>query len=547
MAAETYGMTPAGFVPKRLVDIITDINAKIIDIVDPATGEFPFLNVEDDAVQQQIIAIIAEQLAEAWGAAADGAVQFDPLKNTGAGQSGTVQLNAILRAPGTPTSLEFSMSGTPLTVVPAGSLIGTADGKQSYALQSDVQFPAAIGDETATTAIGVGVATELAAYNPTNGSVNTIQTPIGTWLTAENTRTISVGTEQESDASLRTRQQRSTSLTSYRQIEAIWSAVMNVPGVTYARCYQNVNSNPTDANGVPYKEVATVVEGGDEQEIADALFLRFPVSVQGFGSITKVCYDKQGVAYNISFSRPTAIPVYIKIDLLSTNPAVIPGNYAQLIKQAIIQYVQYGNTDSAGIGFPPGADIIVSRLYTPINTIQGFSVTSLVIGTTPTELSSEDISIAWNEVGIFSEDRIEITMSGENVPEPPNKGTYNGLTGVLTVTVPTGSLPVVPQLLRNAGGVTTPDLHPEITGYSFTLTDEYGTLTATSTESTTGDNTVLTYSYSMILSDAGKIFVDSPVDFNYRTLMYKVQVKNETSGTVYNGNHDIVINYTPGW
>lgn len=100
MASSSYGMTLAGFIPKRLADIQNDMNASIALIVDPHTGEYPFQNVTDDAVLQQVVGVFASALEEAWEAAYEASVQFDPQKNTGAGQSGTVQLNAITRKAG---------------------------------------------------------------------------------------------------------------------------------------------------------------------------------------------------------------------------------------------------------------------------------------------------------------------------------------------------------------------------------------------------------------------------------------------------------------
>lgn len=69
MASSSYGMTLAGFIPKRLADIQNDMNASIALIVDPHTGEYPFQNVTDDAVLQQVVGVFASALEEAWEAA----------------------------------------------------------------------------------------------------------------------------------------------------------------------------------------------------------------------------------------------------------------------------------------------------------------------------------------------------------------------------------------------------------------------------------------------------------------------------------------------
>lgn len=107
MASEQYGMTGAGFIPKRLADIQSDLNLELANIVDPSTGEYPFQNAADDAILQQVVGVFASALEEAWEAAYEASVQFDPQKNAGGGASGTVQLNAITRKAGTRTILSF--------------------------------------------------------------------------------------------------------------------------------------------------------------------------------------------------------------------------------------------------------------------------------------------------------------------------------------------------------------------------------------------------------------------------------------------------------
>ena len=412
MASSSYGMTLAGFIPKRLADIQNDMNASIALIVDPHTGEYPFQNVTDDAVLQQVVGVFASALEEAWEAAYEASVQFDPQKNTGAGQSGTVQLNAITRKAGTKTILTFDLTGTPGVLVPAGALIASASGETAYALQENVIFPAVVEGQRTSHTTARGGCTEYGAFDPGPGTVNTIQTPVAGWFNASNTATESVGTAQETDEELRKRQQRSTQLTSYRQIDAIYASVLAVEGVTYCRAYQNATAYPVDDRGIPFKEVAAVAEGGDPAAITDALFLRFPVGVIGHGSISITKYDQQGVGYPISFSRPTPIPVYVNVIVEITNRSEFPDNGIQLIKEAIVAYAQYGDTSNTE-GFPPGEDVIRTRLYTPINSIAGHEIIFCEIGTEQDALAEENIPIAWNQVATFDVDAITVTVRGQ--------------------------------------------------------------------------------------------------------------------------------------
>lgn len=401
----SYGMTPQGFVPKRLAEIQYDINERMADIVDPETNEFPFQNGTDDTVLQQIVGVFSEALAECWNAAYVGSVQFDPLKNTGAGQSGTVQLNAMLRKPGSATLITLALTGNGHVLIPKGSLVATQDNAHTYALQENVLL------SSDGTGVAVAQETTFSEFDPPIGSVVRIVTllPGGGWKGVTNTGTESVGTVEENDEILRTRQQRSTSLTSYRLIEAIYASVYNVSGVLYCRAYQNADTYPVDSRGIPFKEVAVVAEGGSSREIAEALFLRLPTGQIGYGSTTEVFKDSQGISYPISFSRPLDVDIYVHVTLTITEEAAFPGDGIKLIQDALVQFAQYGGTGLSS-GFPPGLDIIRSRLYTPVNSIAGHSVTELTIGTSESALAETDIAIGWNEVGRFDAERITVTI-----------------------------------------------------------------------------------------------------------------------------------------
>lgn len=401
-----YGMTSEGFIPKRPAEIQSDVNADFALIVDPDTGEYPFQNATDDTILQQIVGVFSEALGECWNAAYEGSVQFDPLKNSGAGQSATVQLNAILRKPGEAAIIQLECSGQPNTLIPAGSVVATSDRRYTYSTLTNVVI------QSNGTVLVEAQATQFNNYVPPLNTVVIIQTPApsGGWNGVTNTALISEGSYEETDEELRMRQQRSTSLTSYRIIDAIYAAVFNVPGVIFARAYQNTSFFPVDSRGIPFKEVAVVAEGGSSEEIAEAIWLRLPTGQIGYGSTSVVFYDAQGTTTPISFSRPVEVPIYVSMVIRVINRSEFSDNSAELIKERIVQYAQYGGAGNED-GFPPGTDITLSRLYTPINDIPGHSVDSLLIGTSPGSLQASDVIIPWDHVGRFSVDRIEVTVT----------------------------------------------------------------------------------------------------------------------------------------
>lgn len=401
-------MTSRGFIPKRLADILDSINTRMASITDPETGEKPFQNVEDDAILQQVVGVFSNELGEAWAESAKAAVQFDPLQNSGEGQNGTVQLNGIVRKPGSKSIIAVRLTGTPGVVVEKGKKIGPLSGNTEWEINSNLIFPQPVAGETETTVNGYATCTEYGPLNPAPGEINAIMTPVSGWFGVTNLSTESIGTAEETDESLRERQQQSTAQTSYRQIDAIRSAILNVAGVTFCRVYQNSKIYPADERGIPFKEVAAVVVGGDPKEIVNAMAIRLPTAQLGYGNITEELTDIQGIAYPYSFSRPVEVPVYVDVVVKITNPAEFPsGSAPEDIQNNILAYVA---STKEGEGFPPGEEVVRTRLYTPINNVPGHEIVSVKIGTAADNLAEENIAIAWNQASAFDASRITVTV-----------------------------------------------------------------------------------------------------------------------------------------
>lgn len=404
------GSTNHGFVPRQLADIQQAINNDLAEIVDPRTDEKPFQNATDDTILQQTVAEFAEADMAAENAAAIAFAMRDPLTATGAGLSALVQLNAIMRKPGAATIIPVTVTADPATLIEAGSLVSDPDSVHSYAITENVMVP------QSGTADTTAVCTEYGGFNPAPGTIVVIQTPISGWQSVTNGTTISVGTEEETDLELRRRQQQSTNATSYRQIEAIRAAVVNVPGVTFCRAYQN-STLTMDSRGIPGKTLACVVVGGENRAVAEAILYRVPLGIGYYGYISETFYDDQNMAEAVQFSRPVERLVSVRITLeivVDENIQVFPSNGVELIKAAILDFAVNGHTlcePLGNTGFPPGQDIIRSYLYTPINSVGGAKVVKLELGIDGGAPSEQDLVIPWNEIGIFSANRIEVTFT----------------------------------------------------------------------------------------------------------------------------------------
>lgn len=400
-----------GYAPRQLADIQNATNEKLAEIVEPSSGEKPFQNATDDAILQQIVAIFAEQTARAENAAKVAFDMRDPLTAVGAALSALVQLNAILRKPGSGSIVPITITGRPNTVVPQGSAVSDVNGAYRFSINENVVIPQ-------SGAIQIyAYCTTYGPVDPDPGTVVVIDTPISGWDSVTNGATTSVGAEEETDAELRRRQQQSTNNTAYRHIEAIRAAALDVPGVTFCRAYQN-SALQADERGIPGKDVGVVVVGGDDGEIARAMFHEFGIAQLGHGNTTVTFYDDQNIAYPISFSRPVEVPVWASIALeivIDENIQIFPSNGPDLIREAIIDFALNGHSLCEPIGnagFPPGQDIIRSYLYTPINSVGGARVVSVRLGLSENDLAERDIPIEWDHIGVFDAERIEVTFAG---------------------------------------------------------------------------------------------------------------------------------------
>lgn len=407
----TFGITDAGFVLKRLADIQASMVARLSAIHDPDTGEFltPSLSDENDPFIQFLNAV-DDELSVCWEQLQLAYNQFDPSKATGAGLKGLVQLNGIKAAAGSFSTVPCTMTGIPNTYTPSGQQVATYDGKVVFTL------PAWTFDGSGNAAV-LGICTEEGPNAAPVGSVTKIVTPASGWISCTNVADATLGAFPETDTALRTKQKSSTTTTSSGPIDAIYGALTNVFGVTFARVYQN-NTSGTDPSGrgIPPKCIAPVVLGGSDADIAAVLKAKGPPLGEYYGTTTINLPDAQSIMYAYSWTRPTQIPIYIAIALTVINSRVWPTDGANQIKAAILAYAQSG-ASGLGIdsgfdqtGYLPGQSIYASELYTPINSIPGAKVTSLAIGTTSSP-ASQEVDIPWNQVAEFDPGNIAITVS----------------------------------------------------------------------------------------------------------------------------------------
>lgn len=393
----TYGVTNEGFKLKRLSDILLEMQAGLQEI-------FPDANITGESVFGQILGLFSAAEAQDWEAFQLVSNQFDPSNARGADLSSLVQLNGLIRLSSKASTVVLECSGTDGTVIPSGSMVTNPTRSETYT----TTLPGTISGGTVLIS-AIGLDTSSAAA----GTLTTIVNPLSGWLSATNPDDAESGRLVESDPDLIMRRDNSTLAPSQSVVESIYGNLLNIPDVKFARVYIN-EENTTDFRGIPGHSISAVVVGGDDISIADVLFRRKPAGISTHGNTDINVVDNQGFMYPMKYIRPIEIPIYMTVNL--TTDSNFPVDGAQQIVDAIIAYAD-GGADQVGAldfgnkdGFPPGQDVIFTRLFTPLNSVPGHRVDSMFIGTSAAPTGTTDIGIDYDQVSAWDTIMIQVVI-----------------------------------------------------------------------------------------------------------------------------------------
>lgn len=158
--------------------------------------------------------------------------------------------------------------------------------------------------------------------------------PQDTLIKGFNSADATPGTNIETDPEFRLRREELLRQTGKATVEAIRASLRALDGVTQALVLENTTL-VTDVDGLPGKSFECVVQGGVDQEIADDIWDSKPAGIEAHGSTSKTVTDSQGINHTIKFSRPTDVPIYIKLTA-SVDFAVYPTDGDTQIKTALV-------------------------------------------------------------------------------------------------------------------------------------------------------------------------------------------------------------------
>ncbi len=147
------------------------------------------------------------------------------------------------------------------------------------------------------------------------GEIDKIKTPVAGIVSGSNTAALQDGQDQETDLEYLSRYLEASSTEAYWNLDGIYSELLAVDGVTSA--YVNCNrENVTDSNGwLPHSRIY-VVDGGEDKDIAEAIYRKTDRAIAENGTEEVTVKDIQGIERVVKFDRPVTQIVDFKVTVL---------------------------------------------------------------------------------------------------------------------------------------------------------------------------------------------------------------------------------------
>ena len=243
------------------------------------------------------------------------------------------------------------------------------------------------------------------------GNLSVIETAQSGWSSCVNPLDADQGRSIETDAQARIRRLADLRSTGNSAVDAIRADVSAVPGVERVIVFKN-DTDAVDGDGVPAHAFELLVQGGDDQAIADAILATGAAGIQAHGDDSYSVTDAEGTVLTVKFSRPEVLTVYLEVDIVIDADEFPVDGDAQ-VKQAIVDFSE--GLAVGGVTFDYGRldisdDVIPDHLRTPPKQIAGVTYVSAIrLGTSPSPVSTSILSVTRRQVADLDTSRILVT------------------------------------------------------------------------------------------------------------------------------------------
>jgi uncharacterized phage protein gp47/JayE len=366
-----------------------DILQDIITNVKSLYGSDIYL--ENDSADYQLLSIFALKVHDAMQAMQLAYNSRSPVTAVGAAFDAIVKLNGIRRKTPSYSTCQVILTGVAGTVVSNGVVQDLSGYKWD--------LPATVNIGPGGTVTVTATCETIGAINAAISDISQIVTPTSGWTSVTNAVEAVAGQPVETDTELRARQAISTELPSHSMFAGTVAAVANVSGVTRYKGYEN-NTNTEDDDGVPGHSIAMVVEGGEDEDVAFAIYANKSAGCGTYGTTTISVEDPYyELTIDINFFRPTYVDIFLTLTI--TPLTGYTSAIADDIKAALADYL-----DTLEIG----EDLTLSALYAVAMGVTdikapAFSITALTAG----QQGLSSISVTTGGTGYTTDTDVPVT------------------------------------------------------------------------------------------------------------------------------------------
>ena len=341
----------------------------------------------------------------------------DPNKAKGTDLDIVCSLTGTIRSNGSASSVPLTFTATPGTAIPKGNRFESVTTGSRWTT------------DQAVTADSLGVATVNATctiVGPTQADHDTITRVVDVVAGLSgvtNADPATPGTDAQTNEQLRVTRATAVGRPGNNQIDSTYGELYAVPGVRRVKIYENDTDSSAvsvdNPHGLPRKSYAVIVDGGTNEDIAMAIYLKKnpgPLLYQaGTPFEVEVASPKYPTNKKvIRASRPIYVDMLPVIHVV--NDGTLPANADQLIKEAMMEYAA-GDLIPADVGFKIsgfdiGETVPFSTIFTPVNKVIG------AYGNSYVDFPSSSLNgvqanavIAYNQMSRWTESNITVVIT----------------------------------------------------------------------------------------------------------------------------------------
>lgn len=394
----SYGLLPEGFETKPLAAILADIEAAEL------AGISPSLDVQPTALLGILNGVMAAAISETWELLA---ALYNGMDPDGAVDDQLTSLSLItgtLRDDATKTQVTVTLDLDGSFSAAIGTMFASLDGAPDT-LFTNKELVATTPPNASYSALFQAV--DTGPIQCLAGTLTVISQPLSGWNSVTNAADGTPGTDIENNAALRTRRVTELARAGSATAEAIRADIMEaLPGNTSVTVLYN-DTDTTDGNGLPGHSIEVIAyqAGATSQNNQDLAEQILDSKAAGIGtysgnSTSKTVTDSQGNDQTVYYTRPTAVPIYVDITVVTDDTYPVDGD-AQ-VKAALAAY--------ALATYQPGSDVYALRLRSEGFKVQGvLDITVFELARTASPSTTANLVMTIRELATLSTSNITVT------------------------------------------------------------------------------------------------------------------------------------------